>query len=135
MVVDELGFRYKNREPFTITDEYDVQDLVRALLRTVSDDVRHEDPVPSVANKSTRLDFILKAEGIIVETKMTRPGLDGKKVAEELAEDITFYKGRTDWHTLVCFVYDPGRLIRNRAALQDLTRDTGRVEVRIIVVP
>jgi DpnII restriction endonuclease len=34
-----------------------------------------------------RIDFLLKAEGIVVETKMTRDGLTARRVGEELAID------------------------------------------------
>ena len=55
-----------------IKDEYDVQDLLNALLRLNFDDVRPEEYTPSYAGSSTRVDFLLKKEKIVIEVKKTR---------------------------------------------------------------
>lgn len=49
IVALQLGHRYDNRETLIIQDEYDVQDLLHALLKTVFDDVRREEVTPSYA--------------------------------------------------------------------------------------
>lgn len=68
-IVRELAARHHNRPPFVINDEYDVQDLMRALLRGVFDDVRPEEPTPSRGGVASRSDFLLKREQIVVETQ------------------------------------------------------------------
>jgi hypothetical protein len=59
----------KGREPLKLVDEYDVQYLLRALLALDFDDVRDEEPTPSHAGGSARVDFLLKSERAIVEAK------------------------------------------------------------------
>src|SRR5262249_7102659 len=71
----QLLDRYNDRETVRIADEYDVQDLMHALLRFHFDDVRAEEVTPSVGGKSGRMDFLLKRERLVVETKMTRKSL------------------------------------------------------------
>lgn len=66
------------------TTEYDVQTLMAGLLKTRFEDVRPEDWAPSYAGKSARIDFLLKDEQVMVETKMTRDGLNDAKLADEL---------------------------------------------------
>jgi hypothetical protein len=40
-----------------VQDEYDVQDILKALLRVHFNDVRPEEPNPSIAGQSPRVDF------------------------------------------------------------------------------
>jgi len=97
-------------------DEYDVQDLMHALLKQHFNDVRAEEWTPSYAGKSSRMDFLLKNEKLVLETKKTRLGLDHKAVGDELAVDIVRYKSHPDCLILACFVYDPECRIGNPAA-------------------
>jgi hypothetical protein len=70
-----------------IDDEYDVRDHLHALLRLHFDDVREEEWAPSYGGSRTRMDFLLKRERMVVETKMTRDRLDQAKVVDELVID------------------------------------------------
>ncbi|HGV9171869.1 TPA: malate dehydrogenase, partial [Salmonella enterica subsp. enterica serovar Newport] len=56
----QLKKRYNDRTPLEINDEYDVQDLVHALLLLHFDDIRPEEGSPSFAGSSSRQDFLLK---------------------------------------------------------------------------
>ena len=134
-VVKALGARQRDRSPLTVEDEYDVQYLLRALLKVHFDDVRREENTPSYAGSSARMDFILKPQGLVVEAKMTRPGLGDKQVGKELKLDIADYKGHPDCRTLVCFVYDPAGHIHNAAALADLNGEHDGLTVVVIVAP
>jgi len=75
LVTRQLRTRYSDRETIDIQDEYDVQDLFHALLHLNFEDIRPEEWAPSNAGKSTRVDFLLKSERIVVEIKKTRRGL------------------------------------------------------------
>lgn len=133
-MIASLRERGRERQPFVVADEYDVQDLLEAVLRDLFDDVRPEDPSPSRAGASTRLDFVLKREQIIVEVKMTRQGLGERQVADELIEDIERYRSHPDCRTLVAIVYDPERRIPNPGGLEaDLRKDTSELRVRVVV--
>ncbi|WP_152608296.1 hypothetical protein [Kocuria rhizophila] len=112
-----------------IKDESDLQIIVEAYLRTLYDDVRPEDYVPSHAGANSRVDFRLPEVGIIVETKMTREALTDRKLGEELLIDAGRYPAHPDCKAIVAFVYDPARRIHNPRGLeQDLTE---RVSMRI----
>ncbi len=136
-IVRELGNRHAQRPPLAqIKDEYDVQDLLRAVLSGLFDDVRDEETTPSHAGMRSRIDLLLKREQIVIETKMTRAGLAQRKVAEELAIDKELYRSHPDCRTLVFFVYDPGHRLTNPAALEaDLTDLTSPIPTLVVVAP
>ncbi len=125
LVATQLKNRYNNRPTVTIDDEYDVQDLMNSLLRINFEDVRKEEYTPSYAGGSTRMDFLLKREKILIEVKKTRSTLKDKDVGNQLIIDIAHYKSHPDCKHLVCFVYDPDNLIVNPRGLEDdLNRNT-----------
>jgi hypothetical protein len=132
-VAHQLTLRHENRETLLIRDEYDVQDLLHALLLTLFDDVRAEDPVPTRAGKASRLDFFLKKEKIMVEAKMTSETLRDAKIGEQLIIDIERHQARPECETLLCFVYDPGHYLKNPKTLDDLNRKHDRLKVKVIV--
>ena len=118
-VAMQLKNRYNSRITIIIEDEYDVQDLMNALLRINFEDVRKEEYTPSYAASSTRIDFLLKREKILIEVKKTRKTLKDKNVGEELILDIAHYKSHPDCKQLICFVYDPDSFIVNPRGLED----------------
>jgi len=117
-VAQQLKQRHHGRESLCITDEYDVQDLLHALLRIDFEDIRPEERTPSCAGGSARMDFVLKKEQVAIETKKSREKLTDKEIGEELIIDIAKYKEHPDCRTLVCFVYDPEGRIRNAVGLK-----------------
>lgn len=130
-----LQERSRGRAPFIVEDEYDVQDAIHGLLRIFFDDVRPEDFVPEYAGAKSRVDFLLKAERIVIEVKMTRKNLGASEIGKQLIEDIARYKAHPDCGALVAFVYDPDRKITNRRALEvDLTRRHDGLNVHVYVV-
>jgi hypothetical protein len=135
-IVRQLQQRHDSRDTITIEDEYDVQDLFHALLQLDFDDVRPEEPSPSQAGKSARVDFLLKREKIVIEIKKTRKGLGAREVGDQLIIDIRRYRAHPDCHALVCFVYDPERRIGNPAGLSsDLTEYCDGLDVRVVIHP
>lgn len=134
-VVQQLQNRYNKRDSFKIDDEYDVQDLLHALLRMEFDDIRPEENTPSYAGSSTRVDFLLKNEKTIIEVKKTRKGLSDKEIGDQLILDSQHYKAHPDCKRLICFVYDPENRIRNPRGLEgdlnSLSTDNLIVEVFI----
>lgn len=136
LVVKQLRKRYDGRVTIDVADEYDVQDLLHGLLRVFFDDIRPEEVAPSYAGKSSRMDFLLKNHQLVVETKMTRKGLEAKEIGSQLIEDIARYKSHPDCKTLVCFVYDPEGRIANPSGLEnDLNCEENDLNVRVIIVP
>jgi hypothetical protein len=134
--VRQLRTRQRNRPPFTVQDEYDVQDLLRSLLAIYFQDVRNEDPSPKQAAASSRIDFVLKTEHAQIECKMTRDDLRDRQLSDELILDIERYRSHPDRELLYCFVYDPGEFISNPTAIEnDLSRTEGDRTLRVSIYP
>ena len=133
----QLGSRYDDRATVEITDEYDVQDLVHALLKLHFDDIRPEEYTPSYAGNTSRTDFLLKPQQVMVEIKMTRQNLGQKEVTNQLIIDKERYKTHQDCKHLVCFVYDPLNKIKNPHAVEsDVAQQAdGVLPVTVIVSP
>ncbi|WP_315739640.1 hypothetical protein [Escherichia coli] len=67
-----LTHRRKGSQSLSFSNEYDVQDLLHALLRPWVQDIRPEEFTPSYAGSSTRMDFLLPAHKLVLETKIVR---------------------------------------------------------------
>lgn len=102
LVARQLRSRHSGRGTLDVQDEYDAQDLMHALLVLHFADVRPEEYTPSYAGKASRMDFLLKEESLVLELKMTRPGLGPKELSAQLIEDIERYKAHPDCQGLVC---------------------------------
>jgi len=97
------------------------KNLLHALLTLEHEDIRPEEWTPNYADASSRMDFLLKLEQIVIEAKKTRSGFGARELAEQLTVDIQKYKQHPDCRTLVCFVYDPdGRIANPRGIENDL---------------
>ena len=132
-VARQLRTRHANRGTLEINDEYDVQDLLHAILFINFNDIRAEEWTPSYAGGNVRVDFLLKPEKIVLEIKKTRPSMTAKTLGEELIIDIEKYREHSDCERLFCFVYDPeGRLGNPVAIMNDLnSRHEGFAQVII----
>ncbi|MBN9508896.1 MAG: hypothetical protein J0I21_07210 [Alphaproteobacteria bacterium] len=128
--------RQRSRQSLPVADEYDVQDLLHAILKLHFDDVRPEEWTPSYAGNASRIDFFLPRERMIIEAKMTRQSLGQKEVANELIVDVARYAKFPNVDRLVCLIYDPARRCTNPAALEnDLGNSEGRLRVVAVVCP
>lgn len=137
VVSQALCKRYKRRKTIHIRDEYDAQDLLYALLQIQFNDIRREEYTPQYAGASARMDILLKNEQIVVELKMTREDISEKEIGRQLIDDIARYSGHADCKTLVCFIYDPGRMISNPNGLvRDLeVQSNNEMKVEVMVRP
>ena len=119
-----------------VQNEYDVQDLLHALLKLEFDDVRAEEYTPSYAGSNSRMDFLLKKEEIVVEVKKTSKNLKDKEIGVQLNDDIAKYKTHPNCKILYCFIYDPQELISNPDGLQnDLSQEKEGFKVKVIITP
>jgi REase_DpnII-MboI len=136
LVARQLRQRHQDRATLDINDEYDVQDLFHALLKLFFDDVRREEWTPSYAGGHARMDFLLKAEQVVIETKKTRPGLQAKELGTELLEDIGRYQSHPDCRSLICFICDPDGRVTNPDGLErDLSRSVNQMKVTVVIAP
>jgi hypothetical protein len=133
-VAQELRDRRQNRKTLTVTNEYDVQDLLRALLHLHFTDIRREESSPSSSGANSRLDFVLKNEKIILEVKMSNSRLKAKEIGEALLIDIGRYKEYPDCSDLVIFIYDKGDYIRNKGGLITDLQKQSTINFTITVV-
>ncbi|MDP1924349.1 MAG: hypothetical protein Q8K57_06145 [Thiobacillus sp.] len=134
-----LTHRRKGVQPLSFGNEYDVQDLLHALLRPWISDIRPEEFTPSYAGSSTRMDFLLPTHELVIETKIVRDRAHAKKVGDELIIDIEHYRKHPSCKSLWCVIYDPDQLITNAQGLKaDLegprTSKEGEVRVRVFVL-
>jgi hypothetical protein len=133
-----LTHRRKGVQSLSFESEYDIQDLLHSQLRPWVADIRPEEFTPSYAGSSTRMDFLLPAQKLVIETKRIRDRSHAVKVGDELIIDIEHYRRHPECDRLWCVVYDPQRLIPNPTGLvTDLEghRSTpdGSVQVRVFV--
>lgn len=126
----------KDKSPFLIEDEYDIQILLHSILRLLFDDVRKEEWTPSYAGGSSRIDLVLKKEGIIIEVKYAREKTREKEIGDQLIIDIEKYKQYPNVNTLICFIYNPENWIENPESLKDLLQqETEELSIDIIISP
>jgi len=134
-----LTHRRKGAQALSFSTEYDVQDLLHALLRPWVADIRPEEFTPSYAGSSTRMDFLLPKQTLVIELKFVRDRNHAKKIGDELIVDIDHYQRHPDCNHLWCVVFDQDHLLPNAEGLKaDLegersTKD-GKVHVRVLVL-
>lgn len=134
-----LSNRRKGATTLAFRSEYDVQDLLHAMLRPWIADIRAEEYTPSYAGSSTRMDFLLPAHSLVIETKIVRDSAHARQIGKELTIDIAHYRAHPACDFLWCIVYDPDKLIPNVAGLIDdlsggVTSPQGTVTVKVVVV-
>lgn len=134
-VARQLRTRHSGRPTLNISDEYEVQDLLHALLLINFDDVRAEEWTPSYAGGSVRMDFLLKDIQTVIEVKKTRKSMSPKILGEELIIDIEKYQTHPDCKRLYCFVYDPEGLLGNPIGIKNDLENSHKDFLKVIIVP
>ncbi|MDQ8191577.1 hypothetical protein QEH58_14800 [Roseibacillus persicicus] len=134
-----LTHRRKDAQNLEFSSEYDVQDLLHALLRPWISDIRPEEFTPSYAGSSTRMDFLLPAHGLVMELKFVRNRSHARKIGDELIIDIDHYQAHPECKILWCVIYDQEHFLTNGMGLRtDLEgkrfREGREVEVKVIIV-
>lgn len=132
-MAQQLSSRHGKRKTLVIGDEYDVQDLMHAILVLFFDDVRPETYTPNYAGNSSRTDFVLWNERIVIEAKMTRKTLSQSQVANQLIVDKARYAADPRCGALVCFVYDPDGFCENPEALENDLAGDNNPRTRVVV--
>ena len=134
-----LVHRRKGSVGLTFAAEYDIQDLLHAMLRPWVSDVRPEEFTPSYAGSSTRMDFLLPEHLLVIETKLVRDKAHGKRIGDELIIDMDHYRAHPACSVLWCVIYDPNHFIENASGLtRDLegesTNYKGSLKTRVLVI-
>lgn len=128
--------RHNDRDCF-ISDEYDVQDLLHAILKLHFEDVREEDCTPQNAGSCNRIDFLINDNQTAIEVKYAKESHKDKQIGDELIIDIAKYSKHPNCKSLYCFVYDPEYCISNPKGLEnDLNnKSTDDFKVKVFVRP
>lgn len=129
--------RRADKEPFTVEDEYDAQDLLHALLRGYVKYSVDEDPLGKVAGtKSGRADISIEDLGVLIEIKYAHGPDDQKRIFEEFSEDLVLYPKWSPLETLIYLIYNSADL-RDPEALERLSGekeiDEKRFDVRVVL--
>jgi len=138
LVAKNLEDRYNNRSTIYINDEYDMQDLLNALLKIEFNIIKKEEYNPSFANKNSRIDFFFRLENIGIEVKKVRDKNHSKNLSNEIIDDKAKYNNNKEITELYFFIYDPNTFLLNREEfILDLESDTPEQlnSVKIIIKP
>jgi hypothetical protein len=136
LVARQIQARHNSRPTLEIQDEYDVQDLLHALLMIFFNDIRKEEWAPSYAGAASRIDYFLLEIETALEVKKARQSLNAKQLGEELIVDIAKYQTHPQCRKLICFVYDPEGIISNPRGIEvDLSKQHDKLKVRVMIVP
>jgi hypothetical protein len=135
-VTRQLRLRKDYRATLEVEDDYDLQDLLCALLRVEFDEVGFDEWIPPYTDGAPRTAFLLHRDQIAVVAKKTRPGLTMKELVDQVAADSAHYGARERCTTLFCFIYDPeGRIGSPKRLETDLTSVSDRYMIEVLVAP
>jgi len=133
LVIRQLRERQGDRPPFRVTDERDLEDLLRSVLPLNFDDVRRQGRTPRYETR-TRTDFLLHREGIAITAKYARNNVPLAQLVEQFQEDAAYYRDQVKCKTLVGFVYDPEGVLGDvRRVETACSSQDGDLEVRCVV--
>lgn len=131
-----LNNRYDNRPGYVINDEYDVQDLLRAILALNFEDVIKESAIPYYLGSNSRVDFLIRDQSIAIEVKKTRKELRDGKLADQIISDLHRYQAYSACKDIIFFVYDPDHFIQNPASLKkDIKSIKSEATLHFVIVP
>ena len=135
LVVRQLRLRRDDRATLEVEDEYDVQDLLYALLRLEFDEIEMENWCPGYATAS-RSDYLLNSGHIVIMAKKTRTGLTVRDLMDQIKIDSAHYSGRAESLTLMCFIYDPeGRIGNPHGVESDHATASDAYTLEIVIAP
>lgn len=136
LVVRQLRLRRDDRPTLEVEDEYDVQDLLHALLRLEFEDIATEDWCPRYAAGAGRTDYLLQSGSTVIIAKKTRTGLTVRDLTDQIKIDFAHYSGHADCRTVLCFVYDPeGRIGNPRRLESDLAVASDTHMLEVVIAP
>lgn len=135
-VARQLRLRGEYRSTLNIEDEFDVQDLLHALLRLQFDDISTDEWTPSYTSGAPRTTFLLNHDGLAIIVKKTRTGLSAKDLSDQVRVDIERYRARGRCANLFCFIYDPeGRIGNPRGLESELASTSEHFTVDVLIAP
>jgi hypothetical protein len=135
-VARQLRLRRDYRPTLEVDDDYDLQDLLCALLKVEFDEVATDEWMPPYTEGAPRTTLLLNRDQIAVVAKKTRAGLTAKELADQVAADFAYYRAHGRCSTLFCFMYDPeGRIGSPKRLETTLTSVSEHCRVEVLVAP
>ena len=135
-VARQLRLRGEYRSTLDVEDEFDVQDLLHALLRLQFDDISTDEWTPSYTSGAPRTTFLLNHDGLAIIVKKTRTGLSAKDLSDQVRVDSERYRARGRCTNLFCFIYDPeGRIGNPRGLESELASTSEHFTVDVLIAP
>lgn len=102
-----LEDRRKGGTSYVVRDEYDVQDLLYAVIRASVKFAIQEQPIEKLANAASgRADLAINELGSLIEVKYARKAADQKKFAEEISHDLQLYSKWPHLEHLIVLIYN-----------------------------
>ena len=108
-VTRQLRLRKDYRPTLEVEDDYDLQDLLCALLKVEFDEVGVDEWIPPYTEGAPRKTFLIHRDEIAIVAKKTRPGLTMQELADQVSADSARYANREKCATLFCFILRSGR--------------------------
>ena len=135
-VARRLRLRKDYRPTLEVDDDYDLQDLLCAVLKVEFDEVATEEWTPPYTGGAPRTTLLVNRDQIAVVAKKTRAGVTTKELADQVAADSTYYRAQGRCSTLFCFMYDPeGRIGSPKRLETTLTSVSEHCRVEVLVAP
>lgn len=135
-IARQLRLRRDYRPTLEVDDDYDLQDLLCALLKVEFDEVATEEWTPPYTGGAPRTTLLVNRDQIAVVSKKTRAGLTTKELVDQVAADSTYYRDQGRCSTLFCFVYDPeGRIGSPKRLETTLTSAGEHCRIEVLVAP
>jgi len=135
-VARQLRLRGEYRSTLDVEDEFDVQDLLHALLRLQFADITTDEWTPSYTSGAPRTTFLLNHDGLAIIVKKTRTGLSAKDLSDQVRVDIERYRARGRCTNLFCFIYDPeGRIGNPRGLESEIAGTSEHFTVDVLIAP
>ncbi|MBN1175406.1 ParB N-terminal domain-containing protein [Candidatus Woesearchaeota archaeon] len=104
---------FERRTGYLVTNEIKLQNVIYTVLRSLFKSTEFENPTGKVCSTSSKVDFILKKHGIVIEIKYVRDRRHAKNIHDELAIDYARYRLSPDCNKIINYVYDPNNFITN----------------------
>ena len=105
--------REKGLEPWPVSREDDVRDLLYVMLRPAVSDLRREEPVPSKAGGFKLVDLSSNLSHLLIEVKWVNDRQRWKRVRDEIAADIQHYYRHPSCKDLIFVVLDACKAIQD----------------------
>ena len=135
-VARRLRLRKDYRPTLEVDDDYDLQDLLCAVLKVEFDEVATEEWTPPYTGGAPRTTLLVNRDQIAVVAKKTRAGVTTKELADQVAADSAYYRAQGRCSTLFCFMYDPeGRIGSPKRLETTLTSVSEHCRVEVLVAP